>query len=191
MSEIRLIASDIDGTLLPAGADRIPERALRALSRAAETGIEVVPASGRLLAALPPELLQIPRIRYVITCNGASVTEVASGKSLYHRRMPAEVTADLLRRLTGYRVYACVYLSDGPHNWSVLPDELSVHYSRRIPFFRRNPHEDLAHYVEERGEAAEKIFVAVFSPMDGTPGMLSEVSPMRAFTSMNSDGVTP
>ena len=35
------------------------------------------------------------------------------------------------------------------------------------------------------------IFVAVFSPIEGTPGTLSEVSPISAFTSINSFGVTP
>ena len=32
---------------------------------------------------------------------------------------------------------------------------------------------------------------AVFSPIPGTPGILSDVSPCRAFTSINSFGVTP
>ena len=32
--------------------------------------------------------------------------------------------------------------------------------------------------------------VAVFSPMDGTPGILSDWSPISAFTSINSEGVT-
>ena len=35
------------------------------------------------------------------------------------------------------------------------------------------------------------ILDAVFSPIDGTPGTLSLVSPIRAFTSINSFGVTP
>ena len=32
--------------------------------------------------------------------------------------------------------------------------------------------------------------VAPFSPIPGTPGMLSEESPIKAFTSINSKGVT-
>ena len=34
-------------------------------------------------------------------------------------------------------------------------------------------------------------FTAVFSPIPGTPGMLSEASPMSAMTSGNCDGATP
>ena len=32
---------------------------------------------------------------------------------------------------------------------------------------------------------------AVFGPTPGAPGMLSDVSPISALTSMNSSGVTP
>ena len=163
MGEIRLIASDIDGTLLPAGAERIPDRALRALAAASARGILVVPASGRLISAIPPELLEVPGIRYVITCNGASVMDLQTGESIYDKRIPAELAADLLRKLKNYDVYSCVYLPDGPHNWSSLHPGLMIHYSNRIPFFSIDPHDDLADYVEERGIPAEKIFVAVFS----------------------------
>ena len=38
---------------------------------------------------------------------------------------------------------------------------------------------------------SEIIFVAVFSPILGTPGILSDVSPISAFTSINSVGLTP
>ena len=163
MGEIRLIASDIDGTLLPAGAERIPNRCLTALAKAAEQGIQVVPASGRLISAIPRELLDIRGIRYVITCNGASVLDRVTGESIYDKRIPAELAADLLRLLKNFDVYSSLYLPDGPHNWSRLPPELMIHYSNRIPFFSIDPHDDLAEYAEERGVAAEKIFVAVFS----------------------------
>ena len=35
------------------------------------------------------------------------------------------------------------------------------------------------------------IFWAVFSPTPGSPGTLSDASPIRAFSSMNACGVTP
>lgn len=50
--KIKLIAADLDGTLLD-DAKQLPEKNLCALSQCAEKGIEVVPATGRTLSGLP------------------------------------------------------------------------------------------------------------------------------------------
>ena len=41
-----------------------------------DKGVYIVPATGRPLASLPPEVAQLPGIRYVITCNGAAVWDL-------------------------------------------------------------------------------------------------------------------
>ena len=162
MTKIRLIAADIDGTLLPTGWDRIPDRVLSALQQALDAGITVVPASGRLLSGVPPELLTLAGLRYVITCNGASITDQTTGECIYQKRIPEKYAADILRKLKNYDVYSCIYLPDGAYNWSELHPGLYTTYLHRIPFFRQNPREDLADFVESHGAWAEKIFVAVF-----------------------------
>ncbi len=164
MRDIRMIATDIDGTLLPAGYARIPERVLCALRRALEAGIYVVPASGRMCSVIPEELMELPGVRYAISCNGAAVTDRKTGECIYSKRIPEDQAAELLRRLQKYDVYTCAYLPDGAYNWNRLHPGLAVHYSNRLPFFRQNPCEDLAAFVEEHGMPVEKIFVAVFSP---------------------------
>lgn len=163
MPDIRLIATDIDGTLLPSGWDHIPERTLNALQSCIDRGILVVPCSGRLISALPEDLMALRGIRWCITCNGASVRYLPTGECIYQRRLSADLAADLLRQLENYDVYACVYLPDGVYNRSVLPEKLKEHHALRIPFFSRNPQEDLPAFVEENGVDAEKIYVAVFS----------------------------
>ncbi|MDD6213093.1 MAG: HAD family hydrolase [Clostridiales bacterium] len=160
---VRMIATDIDGTLLPSGNSRIPDRVLRALAQAMKEGIDVVPASGRMIQLIPEELMQLPGIRYVISCNGAAITEMESRECLFEKRIPAVQAAELLRMICRYDAYGCVYLPDGAYNWSTLPSKLSFFYGNRIPFFSQNPQKDLASYVEKRGTAVEKIFIAVFS----------------------------
>ena len=51
--QIRLIATDLDGTLVPAGGST-PERVLLTLEEAMRRGILVVPATGRTLTSIPP-----------------------------------------------------------------------------------------------------------------------------------------
>ncbi len=52
MRNIRLIALDLDGTLLNADK-QLPEENAAALARAAEEGIEIVPATGRFYRGMP------------------------------------------------------------------------------------------------------------------------------------------
>ena len=70
---IRLVALDLDGTLLNREGHVTP-RTRAALQAAVDKGVYIVPATGRPLASLPPEVAQLPGIRYVITCNGACGT---------------------------------------------------------------------------------------------------------------------
>lgn len=68
--EIRLIAADMDGTLLD-DEKRIPEENLRAFRACAARGIEIVPATGRTMRGLPDELRNLPGVHYAILTNGA------------------------------------------------------------------------------------------------------------------------
>lgn len=169
-NKIKMIATDIDGTLLPFGMSRVPERVLRALQRALDEGIQVVPVSGRIVNFVPKELLELKGTRYVITCNGASIMDLKTGECVYRKGIPESRAAELLRMLKNYDVYTCVYLPDGPYNWSEIHPKIFVQYSNRLHFsdrlslFRQNPREDLAAFLEEKGVPVDKIFVAVFSP---------------------------
>ena len=61
--DIRLIATDMDGTLLD-NEKNVSDRSRRALTLAAERGIEIVPATGRMLDMVPEEVLSFPFVRY-------------------------------------------------------------------------------------------------------------------------------
>lgn len=161
-----MIATDIDGTILPAGDKEIAAGIIEALTDAAAAGIIVVPATGRLYSNMPKQLLDIPAVRYIITSNGASIIDRKEGGPVYQQLIPAALGAELLRKLTEYHVFTSVYLTDGVYNWSVLPEELKVHYAYRIPFFSQNPKVDLPGFVEAHGVPVEKIFTAIFEEED-------------------------
>ena len=74
---IRLVALDLDGTLLNHNADISP-RTRAALAEAQQRGVVIVPATGRPLASLPPVVAKLPGIRYAITSNGAAVWDLGS-----------------------------------------------------------------------------------------------------------------
>ena len=86
-SPIRLIAVDLDGTVLDDRKQLTP-RTLEALRAAGRQGVLIVPATGRTHAGLPPELLALPGVRYAITSNGARVMDLAAGKALRELYIP-------------------------------------------------------------------------------------------------------
>ena len=102
---IRLVALDLDGTLLNREGHVTP-RTRAALQAAVDKGVYIVPATGRPLASLPPEVAQLPGIRYVITCNGAAVWDLgadpvgavysrySNAVCLLHSLMPAETARE-------------------------------------------------------------------------------------------------
>ena len=81
MEKYRLIASDLDGTLLD-GCSRVGEKNLRAIRELAERGVIFVPSTGRALSEIPDELLSLDCIRYIIYANGASVIDRVTGERI-------------------------------------------------------------------------------------------------------------
>ena len=82
MNKIKMIAFDLDGTLLTTDK-KLKEYTRNVLERVMKKGIEVVPATGRPMMGVPPEIFGFPGIRYIVTSNGARVIERGSKKTLY------------------------------------------------------------------------------------------------------------
>ena len=81
---IKLIAFDLDGTTLHGFAE-LSERNRRAMEKANDAGILVVPATGRVRNFIPPCLTELPFIRYAITSNGYSGKQSALHRSHSNR----------------------------------------------------------------------------------------------------------
>lgn len=94
---IRLIALDMDGTLLSDDHMHIAGRTVRVLRAAANRGIYIVPASGRTMSHLPEILRKLDCVRYAIISNGAAVMDLREGRPLFTSLIPPEPSANLLR----------------------------------------------------------------------------------------------
>ena len=99
-SAIRLIAVDLDGTLLNDQKEMTP-RTRAALEAASAQGVEIVPATGRTVAGLPADLLAIGGVHYAITANGARMMDLVTGQAvreLYIPRDKALAAYDILSK---------------------------------------------------------------------------------------------
>ena len=106
MSEYKLIASDLDGTLLD-GVARVSEGNLIAIKKITGMGGIFVPSTGRALAEIPKELLDLPEVRYIIYANGATVIDRATGERIEACIEGEKLTA-VLKVLSRYDTHIAV-----------------------------------------------------------------------------------
>lgn len=90
MSKYKLIAFDMDGTLLNS-EKRISERTLEAVNRAFDAGKEVILSTGRCVAELREYFKRIPGLRYVVCSSGAILYDVKEEKILYSNSISIEL----------------------------------------------------------------------------------------------------
>ncbi|MBE6687704.1 MAG: Cof-type HAD-IIB family hydrolase [Ruminococcaceae bacterium] len=97
MSEYKIVASDLDGTLLNSKSE-ITKENIDAINKLCQKGIFFVPSTGRTLSEIPSDIKNLSCIRYFIYANGAAV----------------------LDRTTGNRVLNCISDKDGRYIFDIL-----------------------------------------------------------------------
>ncbi len=110
---IRLIALDLDGTLLRED-NTIGPRSLEALHAAHAKGVAIVLASGRMTPAMEPTAEALGLDVSLISYNGAAVCgPISSGrKRLFHRPLPAGIAGELYAYARHRRLQVNYYLDD-------------------------------------------------------------------------------
>lgn len=107
---IKIIATDLDGTLMSPDHLTVTERTRNALLSAHEKGIKVSIATGRALNFTEGVTNQIPFADYVICSNGASVYDRNNNKFIYTNLVSSEITAEAIALLNSLPVYYNIYI---------------------------------------------------------------------------------
>ena len=104
---IRLIAFDLDGTLLDDEKNLPPENRA-ALQAARDAGVILVPATGRILKGLPAWFTELGLFRYFIFANGAEIYDLQEGRSIHRACIAPALAAETCRYMDGLPVlYDC------------------------------------------------------------------------------------
>lgn len=103
---IRLIAIDLDGTLLNSRAEVSPANR-QALQAATARGVEVAVVTGRRSHSARKFLDQVPCSVTLISSNGALITS-ASGEAVYRNFLPREIAQRVLEVTRDYRPYVAL-----------------------------------------------------------------------------------
>jgi len=158
--DIRLIALDLDGTLLTTDK-RLTERNRAALQAASEAGINIVPVTGRIFRGLPQPVLDWPFLKYAILSNGAAVYDVANDRMLCRAEIPLAQALEIMAWLDGQPViYDCYADGQGfmtEAMWNQIDryawSPIVVEYMKSI----RKPVPELKAFLRDRGSDLQKI----------------------------------
>lgn len=109
MSKIKLIALDLDGTLLNS-EKRLSQRNEKALRECIRRGIEIVPCTGRIWKGIPEFLREFPGIRYAITVNGAAIVDIQKKEEIDQRKFCAAQAIEILELAKGFNTMYDAYI---------------------------------------------------------------------------------
>ena len=168
MKMIKLVALDLDGTLLNS-RKKISKRNRKALETCIQKGIHIVPCTGRTWEGIPDELRSLPGIRYAITLNGGVVFDTKEQKVIAEHKLDNGLACEILRFVSQYPLMYDLYI-DG---WGISEKRFCLNLDRyHIPkgiqeliLKTRKTVPDIIQHTEEYGKPIEKINL-YFSDME-------------------------
>ena len=162
MRDIRIIALDLDGTLLDSGKN-LSEVNRAALAAAAKRGILIVPTTGRFFGGMPESVRALPFVRYAITVNGAQVYDRETDTAIVREELPLDTALAVMRYLDGFDVIYDCYQDNWGRMTAAMQERAAdyapdAHYLKMIRELRK-PYPDLKAHLEEEGHDVQKIML--------------------------------
>lgn len=157
---IKLIATDLDGTLMSSDHITITERTVNALRQAHDNGVKIAIATGRPMCIIGSVIKQVPFVDYIIYSNGAGVLDRHTDKIIYESLIPGKDACELIDYLMGFEVFFDVsykgesHFQEGVQKYFMDNDEFSTEFVEEVAR-SMHPHESLKAYLI--GNGVEKI----------------------------------
>ena len=108
-TDIRLIATDLDGTLLNTRKE-FTERTISAIRRAVENGAVFVPATGRSIRVVPDYIKGHDFVRHIITLNGARIIDLEKQKDIAVNALDNRTALEIMEFMDSLPViYECCF----------------------------------------------------------------------------------
>ena len=183
MSDVRIVALDLDGTLLDS-QKRLSDANRAALGKAAAKGVLIVPTTGRFFGMMPPSVRDLPFVRYAITINGAQVYDRETDTALVRDEIPLDMALGIMETLDRHDVIYDCYRQNWGWMTAALQEKAAdyatnEHYLKMVREFRKPVPELKAHLRATAGDGdVQKIML--FAPNSQVSGLASEVlEPIR------------
>ena len=171
MTDIKLVALDLDGTLFnPKG--EITEKTKNEIRRITKQGVHVVISTGRPYNGVPFEQIAGTGIDYAITTNGAAIYQISTNTCIYENCMDFSISGPILEYLLSKEIHIDTYINGEGFTPIRCRENLD-----RLPFkpamkqyirATRTPVEDLYGYVRDCGKNVQKMTLNFYPQPDGT-----------------------
>lgn len=150
MSNIELVLTDVDGTLVRAGQHEPSLEVCRAISDVKASGVEITAVTGRPHEMMQPVILSLGLTGLYVCDAGASIRDVETGELKWKKWLEPK----RLRSMGGILLPHCTIIDLFPGQLEIPPDEVKLEkITKEAPYifaFVRN--ESLTHIVEELGK---------------------------------------
>lgn len=160
MKKIKLIALDLDGTLLNS-EKRLSQRNAEALRECIRRGVEIVPCTGRIWKGIPDFIREFPGVRYAITVNGAAIVDIQKKTEIDQRKFDADQAIEILEMAKQFDTMYDAYIDgqgygekrfmDHMDRYGISPILQNMIYETRMMV------PDVVEKVRQERQAVEKI----------------------------------
>lgn len=176
--DIKLIALDLDGTLLNS-KKQLSKENRKALTECIQNGILVVPCTGRTADGIPSEIKDIDGIRYAIATNGAVIHDLKENTVLDTKMLTWEKAMELLKFVDNYPVMYDPYIEGRgitePKFFENLSDYCLTDALQDLVKKTRDLHPSIIDYVRNIRKPVEKINL-FFPDMEGRARLRAELN---------------
>ena len=171
MKDIKLVALDLDGTLLD-NSSRISKRNLTAIRSITDKGIHVVISTGRPFEGIPFDQIKGTGINYAITANGSGIYEISTGKCLYENAMDEELVTPILNFLLTRDIHMDAFIGGKgytPIQCVETAQKLTVPSSiKNYIITTRTRLDNILQFIHENQLKVQKMTLNFYPAADGT-----------------------
>ena len=168
MDKIKLVASDLDGTLLNKNKEITP-RLFEALVNLNKIGVYFVPSTGRPFGTVPQVIKELPFLKYVITSNGATIYDAEKKENIIENYLTPEAVDAVIKIarelpiLVEYFIEGKAYIAKSVYD-DLTPYDLTESHTKYV-LNSRTPVEDFWGEMKRNDSVLENINL-VFKDMN-------------------------
>ena len=183
--KIRLVAFDLDGTTVQSGSV-LSARNRAAIIAAAEKGVLMVPATGRVKGFLPAALTELPEIRYAMTSNGAAVWDLHTGDLVCGDLISVEAALNAQKVFEKYNLYIEYYVNGRAVALTGSPEKTraNAEFPKEKHHFLTKDYifvDDLSTFLKDGCVQAEKLNL-MYIPASVQKAFLEDISKVEGLT---------
>lgn len=165
---IRLVLTDVDGTIVPAGTHEMSERVRQAVVAAENADVPVVPVTGRPYEMAKGIMLTLGFDGLCVLDGGASIRRAATGELVWWKWLEPAVLQELARRIAPH----CTLIDYDPGQVERTPEQIDIpRITEAAPYVFSHIYKKHAATLERELAAIPDISVHLLQPAGEGPDL--------------------